>query len=120
LCELERCRIANRLTPGNAKSIKGKLSFLLQSLFGRIGRAMALPLVLRCHESHGVTYFSPELKDMQFFLNIILEKNMRPSRKITLGAPARPHVIIWTDACDDNEYRGLGLVSVDTDDSSPH
>ena len=33
LCELERCRIANRLTPGNAKSIKGKLSFLLQSLF---------------------------------------------------------------------------------------
>jgi hypothetical protein len=120
LCELERCRIANRLTPGNAKSIKGKLSFLLQSLFGRIGRAMALPLVLRCHESHGVTHFSPELKDMQFFLNIILEKGMRPSRKITLGAPARPHVLIWTDACDDNEYRGLGLVSADTDDSSPH
>jgi len=70
--------------------------------------------------SHGVTHFSPELKDMQFFLNIILEKGMRPSRKITLGAPARPHVLIWTDACDDNEYRRLGLVSVDTDDSSPH
>jgi len=67
------------------------------------------------HTSH-----LPELKDMQYFLNIILEKGMRPSRKITLGAPARPHVLIWTDACDDNEYRGLGLVSVDTDDSSPH
>ena len=42
-------------TPGNAKSIKGKLSFLLSSLFGRIGRAMALSRVLRCYESHGVT-----------------------------------------------------------------
>ena len=122
LCELERCRIANSRTPGNAKSIKGKLSSLLQSLCGRMGRTvtMALSLVLRCHESHGVTHFSPELKDVQFFLNIILEKGMRPSRKITLGAPARPHVLIWTDACDDNKYRGLGLVSVDTDDSSPH
>jgi len=80
---------------------------------------MALSRVLRCHESHGVTHFSPGLKDIQFFLNIILEKGMRPSRKITLGALARPHVLIWTDACDDNEYRGLGLVSVDTDDSSP-
>jgi len=57
---------------------------------------------------------------MQFFLNIILEKGMRPSRKITLGAPSQPHVLIWTDACDDNKYRGLGLVSVHTDDSSPH
>jgi len=35
-----------------------------------------------------VSHFSPELKDVQFFLNIILEKGMRPSRKITLGAPA--------------------------------
>ena len=81
---------------------------------------MALPRVLRCHESHGVTHFSPELKDMQFFLNIILEKGMHPSRKITLGVPARPHVLIWNDACDSNKYRGLALVSVDTDDSSPH
>jgi len=48
-----------------------------------------------------------------------LKKGMRPSRKIILGAPARPHVLIWTDACNDNEYRGLGLVSVDTDASSP-
>jgi len=67
-----------------------------------------------------VSHFSPERKDVQFFLSIILEKGMRPSRKITPGAPARPHVLIWTDACYDNEYRGLGLVSVDTDDSSPH
>jgi len=53
-CELEKCRIANRRTPGNAKPIKGKLSFLLQSLF-ETSRAMALSRVLRCHESHGVT-----------------------------------------------------------------
>jgi len=79
--ELERCRITNRITPGNAKSIKGKLSFLLQSLSGRIGRAMALPLILRCHESHGITHFSLELKDLQCFLNIIrvLEEGIRPS-----------------------------------------
>jgi len=67
-----------------------------------------------------VSHFSPELKDVQIFLNIILEKGMRPLRKITLGEPARPHVLIRTDACDDNKYRGLGPVSVDTDDSSPH
>ena len=46
-------------------------------------------------------------------------KGMRPSRKIILGAPARPHVLIWADGCNDNEYRWLGLESVDTDASSP-
>jgi len=115
LAELDRCSRSNRLTPGNAKSVKGKLSFLLQSLFGRIGRAMTLPLVLRCHEKHGATHFSTELEEMKVFLDIILAKGTRPCRQVSLGAPFRPHVLIWTDASDDHDYRGLGLVAIDTE-----
>jgi len=48
-----------------------------------------------------------------------LKKGMCPSRKMTLGVPARPHVLIWTDACNDNEYSGLGLVSVCIDATTP-
>ena len=41
--------LAVRLTPGLAKELFGKLSFCLQSLFCRVGRARALPLLKRCY-----------------------------------------------------------------------
>ena len=46
---LADCEARNRLTSGQAKETFGKLSFSLQSLFGRVGRAAALPILLRCY-----------------------------------------------------------------------
>ena len=40
----------DRLTPGAAQEVFGKLSFCLQPLFGRVGRASALPLVQRFND----------------------------------------------------------------------
>jgi hypothetical protein len=58
---LDKCAGEGKLSQGRAKEIFGKLSFCLQSLFGRVGRASALPLVLRCHDDRNVR-FGEDLK----------------------------------------------------------
>ena len=113
--ELRKCEEANRLTPGLAKELFGKLSFCLQSLFGRVGRASALPLLKRCYDSTN-TSFDNELKEMRQFFDLVLAKHNLPSRTFRLGTPARLPVILYSDACDKAEYRGLGLVCHDMEE----
>ena len=115
LATLEECASTGRLTPGTAKEIFGKLSFCLQSLFGRVGRASALPLVQRCNDGRD-TSFNNALREMLRFFKIILHPQNLPSRTFRLGQPARPPVLVYSDASESPDYRGLGVVVHDEED----
>ena len=115
LATLQECAHLNRLTPGTAKEVFGRLSFCLQSLFGRVGRASALPLVQRCNDARE-TCFNSDLRDMLSFFKIILHKDNLPCRTFRLGQPERKHVIVYSDASESSHYRGLGLVLHDLED----
>lgn len=56
IATLDKCGSEERLTSGGAQEIYGKLSFGLQSLFGRVYRASALALVQRCHDGRDVRF----------------------------------------------------------------
>ena len=86
--ELRKCEEMDRLTPGLAKELFGKLSFCLQSLFGRVGRASALPLLKRCYDNTD-TSFGDELKEMRLFFDLVLAKHNLPSKTFRLGTPAQ-------------------------------
>ena len=53
---------------------------------------------------------------MRQFFDLVLAKHNLPSRSLRLGTPARLAVILYSDACDKAEYRGLGLVCHDMED----
>ena len=105
---LADCEARNRLTSGQAKETFGKLSFSLQSLFGRVGRAAALPILLRCYNS-GDTSFGQDLREMRAFFATILDPRNLPARIFRFNATDRP-VIIYSDASESPGYRGLGAV----------
>lgn len=113
--QLRECEDRNRLTPGLAKELFGKLSFCLQSLFGRVGRASALPLLKRCHDNSDLS-FNADLKEMRQFFDLVLDKHDLPSRTFHLGREERPPVILYSDACDKPDYPGLGMICHDMDE----
>ena len=114
---LEKCASDDKLTPSKAKEIFGKLSFCLQSLFGRVGRASALPFVQRCHDGRDV-HFGEDLKQITTFFKTILHRDYLPKRIYLLGQAERPPVILYTDASECPDYRGLGIVMHDMDHPS--
>jgi hypothetical protein len=86
---LEKCAEDEKLSSGKVKEIFGKLSFCLQSLFGRVGRANALPLVQCCHDGRDLS-FGDDLKQMTAFFKTILHRDHLPERTFRLGQAERP------------------------------
>ena len=112
---LLNCELSNKLTPALAKELFGKLSFCLQSLFGRVGRASALPLVQRCYNNKDLS-FTHDLREMRRFFNIILDPQHLPKRTFRLGTDNRPPTFVWSDASEKPAYRGLGVVLHDEEE----
>jgi hypothetical protein len=108
----------------SAQVIKGKLGWILQSVWGGVGRAAAQPLVSRTGtknfllpvgrpEPPETHLWTPELASMiQFFRTLF--KFLPPLRR-TLGATPHGRLLVYSDA----QYsqcgrKGLGVVVTDT------
>ena len=96
---LLNCELSNKLTLAVVKELFGKLSFCLQSLFGRVGRASALPLVQQCYNNKDLS-FTHDLRQMRRFFKIILDQQHLPKRTFRLGTDNRPPTFIWSELHD--------------------
>ena len=113
--------LADRATFGMsshaAQVLKGKLSFVLQSAWGRVACAATQPLATRCGSQKNTNVQPPDdgiswttaLENMRKFLTIVLHK--LPPLRWYLGVPIRPTVVVYSDA----QYsllgrKGLGVV----------
>jgi len=109
-----------------AQMLKGKLSFVLQSAWGRVARAATQPLATRSgsHTNKQLLpddciSWTPALQTMRKFLTV--ELNKMPPLRWYLGAPTRPTVMVYFDA----QYslvgcKGLGVVVHDKETSLNH
>jgi hypothetical protein len=113
------------LSPHSAQVIKGKISWILQSAWGCVGRAAAQPLVSRAGgrkfllpggrapppETHEWT---PALQDMTEFFRTLF-RSLPPLRAF-LGIPRRAPVVVYSDAQYSVDGRkGLGVIITDVE-----
>jgi hypothetical protein len=95
LGELLQVWMDNRLTPSQAARLFGKLDFLNQTLFGKVGRTGLLPIKKRQYEAsgnHGLTF---ELKAAISWLVELLVTC--PPREISLHDAGKPPLLLYTD-----------------------
>ena len=88
---------SDTLTPEQAGSLAGKVSFLTGTCHGRVGRAACRPLFARQHQQGGLSALSPALRASLPALADILAT--APPRWIPLGPDARGVPILYADAC---------------------
>ena len=95
LGELLQVWMDNRLTPSQAARLFGKLDFLNQTLFGKVGRTGLLPIKKRQYDAsgnHGLTF---ELKAAISWLVELLVTC--PPREISLHEASKPPLLLYTD-----------------------
>jgi hypothetical protein len=123
LTDLTKCEEANHLPPSvGAEALFGRLSFVMQTTVGAVGRAATQPLLQRAHEAGGQPApFTPAIMRhmLRFFRALPLLPSIPP---LALRCePARdddlPPVVVYTDAsyCEAG-WSGLGIIITDGDD----
>ena len=120
----------NRMTTGDAATLRGKRTFLLECAQGRVGRASSLSLIQREYFDEGETKFTEALQHSYDF-DATLLPNLPPRVELVVPSNTRP-LLVYTDAmfrprkrkrrdCDDepvNEWKAkfvskLGIVLYD-------
>ena len=106
---------ASMLTSGSLSSLCGRLRFVLCWTFGRFGSAAMQPL--ETYANDGVLASAEAVaRALQFFVTILglYRKGRGLVRMIRLGKPAKPPIVVWSDAMWDRSRAGspagLGFV----------
>ena len=107
-----------------AQVIKGKISWILQTAWGRVGRAAAQPLVSRAGRTTFLlpggrkpppetTEWTPALAVMAGFFRALFRR--LPPLRVPVGADPRPRLVVYSDAQYSRDGRkGVGVVVTDT------
>jgi hypothetical protein len=95
LTMLRDAEAKNRLDPGTAASLLGKLGFLLSACFSKFGRAPCQPLVQRQYFEEATTFTAPLVAMKEFFEFVL--PNMPPART-PLYTSTIPPIVVYTDA----------------------
>ena len=100
----------DRLTPGTAGKLLGKISFASSALYGRLGRAAVRPLVQRMYaDSHPWTLSHTLLRALDY-LGIIFRS--LPEREILVKPPRRAVIVVASDAQADGRRPSAGLLAL--------
>ena len=113
VCELRSILSANKLSPGRAAKIRGKLGFAQSLLFGRMGRAHLAPLSARQYCRYPIQGWTldPQLREiLSWWIAVI--PNAKPRSTPCVG---RRPVVVYTDASGKGH---IGCVIVDPEDNS--
>ena len=98
----------------SSKYMFGRISFMLSSVAGAVGRAATQPLLQRSHEARSCTSWTPAMSRMTRFLAALLPAV--PPLVISVAEDPRPPVLVYTDACyAERGYSGVGIVVIDGD-----
>ena len=112
IADLEACERAGRMDPAEAESLFGRISFMLSSVAGAVGRAATQPLLQRSHEGKACTEWTRAMACMKRFMAALLP--VVPPLVINVEEDSRPAVLVYTDACySEAGYSGVGIVVVD-------
>eukprot|EP00973_Karenia_brevis_P083216 11538461-Karenia_brevis.AAC.1 len=95
--EMFRAIRDRKLTPTQAARLFGKLDFLNQSLFGKVGRVGLLPIKRRQYESSSSLTFALE-SALWWLLQIII---VCPPRQLSISIVREPCVHLYTDGSSD-------------------
>jgi hypothetical protein len=112
---LRSCSTARRLAPSTASKIVGKLSFLLNGVYNKVGRASLGPFIARAHELRSGPFNKAMLHSASFVEQLIGHDVPLLPREVRLSAAARPPILLWTDAAGNGS---LGFCIVDLEDPS--
>ena len=114
VADLQACEAAGRMTPSEAESLFGRVSFVFSAVAGAVGRAATQPLLQRSHEGPGSTLWTAAMSGMMRFFEALMPA--LPPLALHVGSDARPPVLVYTDACyAPGKYSGIGIVIVDGD-----
>ena len=112
------------LSQVTASVVKGKLGWILQTVWGRVGRAAAQPLVSRVggkkfllpggrQPPPETSAWTPALAAMTEFFRTLFQ--FLPPLRVPLGAAPRARLVVYSDAqYSQNGRKGLGVVVTDT------
>lgn len=122
LSELTRCELAGSMSPSEAESLFGRISFVLTTAVGAVGRAATQPLLQRAHErsGRGALPFTPAMQHMLDFFRVLLPSI--PPLAVRCGPDRcedRPPVVVYTDASYNDSlggWSGLGIIVMDGED----
>ena len=86
----------NHMSPETAASLRGKMGFLLEAAYGRVGRAASLVLVQREYRDHSPFLFTTEMGHAYAFYRALLRS--LPTRSHSIDEDPRPPLLVYTDA----------------------
>ena len=95
LTMLRYARRTRHLPPALASTIYGKLGFVFTTVYGRVGRAAAQPLMERVRYSDSAD-FTPAMEHMHDFYEALLP--MLPALRVPIYDTGELPIIIYTDA----------------------
>ena len=99
------------MTPHQAEVLLGKLGFLLRGAHGSIGREASQPIFLRKHDLTGQLAWNEALThSFSFFLKLFTRFPVLTWR---LDVDETPWLLVYTDACKNPRFGGLGVVIFD-------
>lgn len=118
LHDLQTCEDAGCMSPAYAEAMFGRVSFVLTTAIGAVGRAAAQPLLQRAHEGGSANAplpFTPAMVQMHRFYRALLPS--LPPLALQCGDRQDTPVVVYTDASyNEAGWSGLGIVVVDGDD----
>ena len=96
LTRIEAALEEDALTPAQAASLVGKLTFTLTWAFGKTGRAAKQPLQDRANSDEADTELMPSTRRALRYLRDVVTH--LPPKEYNLREDPRPPVLIWSDA----------------------
>jgi hypothetical protein len=99
------------LTPHEAEVLLGKLGFLLRGAHGSVGRGASQPIFVRKHESIWKTSWNDALTHSFVFFRKLFTRF--PVLSWHLAPDQTPWLLVYTDACKNKRFGGLGVVIFD-------
>ena len=99
------------MTPHQAEVLLGKLGFLLRGAHGSIGRGASQPIFSRKHDSTGQLAWNEALTHSFAFFRKLFTRS--PVITWRLDADETPWLLVYTDACKNTRFGGLGVVICD-------
>ena len=99
------------MTPHQAEVLLGKLGFLLRGAHGSIGRGVSQPIFSRNHDSTGQLAWNEALTHSFDFFRKLFTRS--PVLTWRLDADETPWLLVYTDACKNTRFGGLGVVIFD-------
>jgi hypothetical protein len=99
------------MTPHQAEVLLGKLGFLLRGAHGSVGRGASQPIFSRKHDLTGQLAWNEALAHSFAFFRKLFTRF--PVLTWRLDADETPWLLVYTDACKNTRFGGLGVVIFD-------